>query len=82
MGYHTREIPKGEYGQISKLVEELEEVKDAHEQGSKIMVLVELSDLLGAMQGYLNENIPGFVIEDLLIMAKATKRAFKAGERK
>lgn len=48
-GYHIREITKGTYGDFSKVVEEMEELLDAHDQNAKIMVLCELADLYGAM---------------------------------
>ena len=34
-GYHITEIKKGELGEISKLQEELDELKDAHAQQCK-----------------------------------------------
>lgn len=76
------EIPKGEFGEISKIEEELCELVDADSQGNKIMVLCELSDLLGAVEGYLEKHHPSMSLSDLLIMKDATKRAFKSGHRK
>lgn len=81
MGYHLTEITRGEYGEISKLEEELAELKDSVKQGNRIMELIELSDLIGAISGYLEKYHTGFFIEDLIIMAKATDRAFKDGTR-
>jgi hypothetical protein len=52
LGYHLTEIPKGRYGELSKVVEEGFEVYDAMAQGSRIMLLVEFTDLLGAIRGY------------------------------
>ena len=52
MGYHLREIPKGVLGEWSKVEEELAEFEDAKEQGSKILMLVELSDIWGALVAY------------------------------
>ena len=54
-GYHIYEIPRGVYGQFSKVQEEFMEVRDAWEQQSPIMALVEISDLLGAMEAYYGE---------------------------
>ena len=48
-GYHLRKIAKGSPGEASKIKEELEEFLDAVDQGVKIMALVELSDLYGAI---------------------------------
>lgn len=81
-GYHLRDIKKGEIGELSKLYEEVEEIKDADEQGIEIMVLVELSDLLGGIQLYLEKHHPSLTIEDLMKMSEVTQRAFKTGGRK
>lgn len=50
MSYHLQSIHSGEYGEISKIEEELLELKDAKQQGVRIMELNELSDLLGAIE--------------------------------
>lgn len=55
MGYHNREIQKGVFGEFSKIYEEYEELLDALQQRCKILVLVEISDLLGAINGYLEK---------------------------
>lgn len=80
-GYHLTEIPKGEIGEISKILEETLEIVDASKQNCKIMVLVELSDLVGAIELYLERHHPNITIHDLQSMSKITQRAFKAGER-
>ncbi len=82
MGYHLNEIPRGIYGEVSKIEEELAELKDACQQGNKVMELVELSDMVGAIIGYLRHYHPGYGLCDLLVMAQATERAFKDGTRK
>lgn len=51
-GYHLGIIDKGTYGEFSKVAEEFQEVQDAFAQGCKIMALVELSDMLGAMEAF------------------------------
>ncbi len=81
MGYHTRKIEKGVYGEISKIKEEVEELEDAHIQNNKIMILVELSDLFAAIDGYLENNFPGFSMNDISQMAMSTKSAFMDGSR-
>lgn len=48
--YHINEIKKGEIGNISKVWEEYYEYKDAIEQGLKIMAIIELSDMIGAVK--------------------------------
>ncbi|NIQ15865.1 MAG: hypothetical protein GTO02_16160 [Candidatus Dadabacteria bacterium] len=82
-GYHLEQIPRGEYGEISKIIEEASELKDAMEQGQKLMCLIELSDILGAIEGYLEKHYQGKItVTDLFNMAAATKRAFESGQRK
>lgn len=80
MGYHKREIKKGVLGELSKIEEELEEAKDALEQGVKIMLLVELSDLIGAIKAVAEKQ--GVTLEDLIKMQEVTERAFKSGSRR
>jgi len=80
-GYHKRLIPKGEVGELSKIYEELLEAYEAEEQGVGIMTLVELSDLLGAVQSFLEAHYPDTTIADLMKMSEVTKRAFTSGRR-
>ena len=82
MGYHLVDIDRGTYGEISKIEEELDELKDAVRQGNRIMELVELSDLVGAVKGYLDKYHPSYGMGDLMVMSEATSRAFKDGTRK
>lgn len=63
-GYHIRKINKGVLGEISKIQEEYEEVLDSIEQDSIIMELVELSDLYGAFEAYLERY--GFHMKGLI----------------
>ena len=80
-GYHRASIERGRLGDLSKIQEELDEAKDAENQHNRIMVLLELSDILGAMEAYLVRNFPGFSIADLGKMSDATKSAFESGDR-
>jgi NTP pyrophosphatase (non-canonical NTP hydrolase) len=80
MGYHNKIIPKGVLGEFSKIREEFLEAEDAIEQNNKVMILIELSDLLGAIEQYTAKY--NITLEDLIIMKEATKRAFKDGSRK
>jgi len=80
-GYHLREIPKGQVGESSKIMEEVLELQDAEAQGCKVMALVELSDLVGTIALYLKKHHPSTTIDDLIIMANITKRAFENGRR-
>jgi hypothetical protein len=81
-GYHIDEITKGVLGQLSKVQEELDELKDAEKQGCKILALVELSDLVGAIRAYLREHYPGVRFHDLRQMSKLTENAFNDGTRR
>ena len=80
MGYHTYKIQKGELGEFSKIVEEFQELEDAHLQGCKILELVELSDLLGAIDIYL-QNKYNLSWKDISHMASLTRKAFESGDR-
>ena len=80
-GYHLRNIPKGVFGELSKIKEEIEEIEDSIDQNSKVMEVMELSDLYGAIQGYLEKYHPDVTMEDLRIMSDITQRAFRSGAR-
>lgn len=81
MSYHLREIkPQGVYGQISKVYEELDEYEESLEQNNRIMALVELSDVYGALEAVVHGH--GFDMKDIETMSQATKRAFQVGARK
>ena len=71
MGYHKIKIEKGILGEYSKIKEEFEELTDAIEQENKILILCELTDLIGAIEEYIKKfNI---TIEDLQSFSKLTK---------
>ena len=80
-GYHIAEITKGVFGEISKINEEAQELTDAVAQGVGIMVLMELSDLYGAMEGFLKKHHPGTTMDDIKKMSQITQRAFRNGYR-
>jgi hypothetical protein len=80
-GYHLAQIPRGEFGEASKIVEEALELQDADCQGVRVMALVELADLVGAIDGYLEKHHPGYTLADLQKMTAVTKRAFVNGHR-
>jgi len=81
-GYHQAEIPRGEIGELSKILEEVHEAIDADDQGVSIMVLVELADIYGALELVLERRFPTFTMGDLQAMSKVTRRAFESGHRK
>ena len=78
-GYHLNEITKGVLGEISKIQEEVNELLDAEQQNSVIMIGCELSDLYGAVEAYAQKY--NLTMNDLSIMSNITKRAFEVGER-
>ncbi len=80
-GYHLVSIQRGELGELSKIQEELDELKDAMAQGSRVMAAVELADMLGAVQAFLTRHLPGTSMEDLLTFSAITRRAFENGRR-
>lgn len=80
-GYHLSPIQKGVLGELSKVQEELDELKDAHEQGDRILALVELADLYGAIELYMEKHMPGMTMTDVQKFSATTKRAFKNGRR-
>jgi len=81
-GYHKAKIKQGTFGEADKIMEECEEFMDAIGQHTDIMALTELSDMIGAMRGYLEKHHPSITIDDLCMMATATRRAFENGHRK
>lgn len=80
MGYHVAKIIKGEYGKFSKIQEEYQEALDAITQANPVMVFLELSDLIGAIEGYAESR--GLTLDDLIKMKDATRRTFEDGTRK
>lgn len=80
-GYHLAKIKKGVLGELSKIQEELDELKDAEQQDLKVMQLVELSDLLGAINAYVGKHFNGISMTDLDQFAQVTSRAFRNGHR-
>jgi ornithine carbamoyltransferase len=81
MGYHKAKIKKGEKGELSKVMEEVLEAIDAKDQECELMVLMELSDVIGAINLYLKKHHPSLTVADLMKMAKLTESAFIDGDR-
>lgn len=79
-GYHLREIKRGEYGEASKITEEHEEFLESLEQGNPLMALMELSDLIGAIEAYATRH-HNMSLAQLITMKDATCRAFQNGSR-
>jgi len=79
IGYHTREIIKGKYGEPSKIKEELEEYEDAIQSGIVIMAMWELSDIYGALEGLAKKH--NLTMDDLKAMSDKNKLLFTSGVR-
>lgn len=80
MGYHLTDIPRGKFGEPSKITEEYLEFIDALEQNCEIMALFELTDLIGAIEGYVKTK-HNMELSQLLKMKDITKRVFESGYR-
>lgn len=80
-GYHVKDIPRGELGDVTKILEEVMELQDAIDQGVRVMQLCELSDIIQAIRLNLRKHHPGFTLDDLIQMADVTERAFADGTR-
>lgn len=74
--WHTKDITKGVYGELSKIQEELDEAFDAQEQGQDLMLLIELSDMIGAIEGVSQRY--GMSIEQLLTFSRKRKHVLMA----
>jgi hypothetical protein len=78
--YHKRDIRKGSYGEPSKIREELDELEDALEQNNRIMALMELSDIYGALEGVAISL--GVSMKEVATMAECTRRAIQSSLEK
>ena len=79
MGYHRVKIEKGEIGEVSKITEEYQELIDAYMQSDKVMIVCELTDLIGAIEEYAKKF--NLTLEDLKKFSDKTKSAFLEGKR-
>jgi hypothetical protein len=80
-GYHKATITRGVFGEDSKIFEEVDEFADALDQGVAIMAIVELTDMVGAIKGWLAKHHPSITLADLDAMSEVTKRVFETGYR-
>lgn len=74
--WHNRKIKKGTYGEFSKVEEELDEATEALEQGNKLMFLIELSDVIGAVEGIIQKH--GLTLDDLIKFSNKVKESKKS----
>jgi len=70
--YHLVPIRKGILGEISKIQEELDELKDAENQNNKILIHIELADLYGALEFYCESH--DLTMDDLKNFSDLTKK--------
>lgn len=75
--WHKSKIVKGELGELSKVQEELEEALDAEEQGQTLMLLFELSDIIGACGLVAAKH--GMSLDDLVKFSKLRSEVAKNG---
>ena len=80
-GYHLRDIPKGVVGEASKVIEEAFELLDAEEQGSGVMALWEMGDVLLALQTLRETKYPSMPWSEVEKTAEITRRVFENGVR-
>ncbi len=73
--WHNRKIKKGIYGTFSKVEEEVEEAKDALEQNNHLMLLIELSDIIGAIEKVAESH--NISLNDLIAFSKKVKESKK-----
>jgi hypothetical protein len=80
MPYHLTSIPKGVLNEFSKIQEEFLECQDAFNQNNPVMTLLELSDLIGAIEAFSKTHY-NVSLENLIKMKDTTESAFKDGTR-
>lgn len=80
MAYHKNKIEKGELGEFSKIKEEFQELEDAVEQQCKVLIIYELTDLIGSIEEYAKKF--NLTIVDLIRFSDKTKQSFEEGKRK
>lgn len=75
-GYHSRFIPKGEYGEFSKIEEEYNELVDIwNNTNNVVLTACELSDLYGAMEAFAEKTL-NISMDEIVKMSNLTKDAY------
>lgn len=80
--YHKKPILKGDYGNSSKVLEELREFEEAVREGSKLVAFCELADLKGAVDALIDHFLSDSQItkEDVEKLSQQTKESFLVGK--
>ena len=73
--WHNRPIKKGVYGEFSKVEEEVDEAREALEQNNSLMYLIELSDVIGAIEKVAENH--GLSLQDLINFSRKVKESKK-----
>lgn len=73
--WHNKKISKGIYGEFSKILEEVEEASDALDQNNHLMYLIELSDIVGAIEEIANRH--NLTLTDLINFSNKVKESKK-----
>lgn len=74
---HKVPVVKGILGDLSKIQEELDELKDAVAQHNNIIIYTELADLYGAIEMFVNEHCPRITMMDIIDAAKIKGNCMK-----
>jgi phosphoribosyl-ATP pyrophosphohydrolase len=74
-GRVREEEHKPEVGTIEKVIEEVEELCEAHADDDPALVLTEVADVVGALMCYVAENYPKTDFDALVRRAKAKNKA-------
>lgn len=73
--FHVHPIRSGVYGELSKVQEELDEAVDAETRGQEILLLIELSDIIGAVAGVAERH--GHTLESLIQFSELRRSVFR-----
>jgi hypothetical protein len=66
-------IKAGVYGEMSKIQEELDEAIDAESQGQTLLLMIELSDIIGAVAGVAEKH--GTSLEALVQFSELVRKS-------
>lgn len=76
--YHTIFIPKGKLSHESKITEEYLEFMDSLSQNNIVMALLELSDIIGAIELFANKY--NITLCDLITMVELRKKVLSSNQ--